>query len=202
MYKKSILLGTYPQSTGPDREPIEWLVLKEEEKRILCLSRYLLDSRPYHERSECVLWRDCTLRSWLNGEFFMTAFTAEERAKIQLTETETLTGITEDHIFLLCADETDELFDDEREDYVSYEERGAVTTLYARSQGAWYLDEEGEDGGKGCWWLRYCGGVWGREEGEHSYMSCVNFDGYIERAAQGVEETDCCIRPAFWLKTD
>ncbi len=55
MYKKSILLGTYPQSTGPDREPIEWLVLKEEEKRILCLSRYLLDSRPYHERSECVL---------------------------------------------------------------------------------------------------------------------------------------------------
>lgn len=33
-------------------------------------------------------------------------------------------------------------------------------------------------------------------------MSCVNFDGYIERAAQGVEETDCCIRPAFWLKTD
>ena len=202
MYKKSILLGTYPQNAGPDRKPIEWLVLKEEEKRILCLSRYLLDSRPYHERSECVRWRDCTLRSWLDGEFFMTAFTAEERAKIQLTETENPTGITEDHIFLLCADETNELFDDETEDYISYEERGAATTPYARLQGAWYLDEEGEDGGKGCWWLRYCGDVWGREEGEHSYMSCVNFDGHIERAAQGGEETDCCIRPAFWLKTN
>lgn len=35
-----------------------------------------------------------------------------------------------------------------------------------------------------------------------SFISCVNFDGYIERAAQGVEGADCCIRPAFWLRMD
>ena len=40
------------------------------------------------------------------------------------------------------------------------------------------------------------------QEGKYDFISCVNFDGYIERAAQGVEETDSCIRPAFWLRTD
>ena len=52
-------------------------------------------------------------------------------------------------------------------------------------------------GGYGTVWK-----FWDEEEGEHDYISCVNFDGYIERAAQGVEETDSCIRPAFWLKID
>ena len=40
------------------------------------------------------------------------------------------------------------------------------------------------------------------EEGEYDFISCVNFDGYIEMAAQDVEDTNCCIRPAFWLKID
>ena len=88
------------------------------------------------------------------------------------------------------------------EDYVDYEERGAVTTGYARVQGAWFLDEDGEDGNKGTWWLRYYGDFLDKEEGKYDFISCVNFDGYIERAAQGVEETDSCIRPAFWLRTD
>ena len=38
-------------------------------------------------------------------------------------------GNTQDYIFLLRADEVEELFDDEVEDYVDYEERGAVTTI-------------------------------------------------------------------------
>ena len=65
-----------------------------------------------------------------------------------------------------------------------------------------YLDEDCEEQNRGCWWLRYYGDFHDREEGAYDFISCVNFDGYIEWAAQGVEETDCCVRPAFWLKTD
>lgn len=87
-------------------------------------------------------------------------------------------------------------------DYVDYEERGAMTTDYARRQGAWFLDEDGEDRNKGTWWLRYYGDFLDIKEGKYDFISCVNFDGYIEYGAQGVEETNCCIRPAFWLRID
>ncbi|MCF2705492.1 hypothetical protein I6E91_26555 [Enterocloster clostridioformis] len=82
-----------------------------------------------------------------------------------------------------------------------FEDRGALTTPYARSQGAWFIDQKCEDDNKGGWWLRYYGKSY-EEEGEYDFISCVNFDGYIEMAAQDVEDTNCCIRPAFWLKID
>lgn len=86
--------------------------------------------------------------------------------------------------------------------YVDYEERGAITIAYARSQGVWFVDEACEEENKGTWWLRYYGDFDDVEEGKYNFISCVNFGGYVERAAQGVEETDCGIRPAFWLRTD
>lgn len=202
MSKISVFTGSYPQNCGPQREPIEWIVLKEEEHSSLCISKYLLDCKPYHDFPENVTWQDCTLRGWLNHEFLESAFSAEEREKIILSTVKNPAGNTQDYIFLLSTDEVEELFDDEVEDYVDYEERGAVTTGYARAQGAWFSDEDDEDRNKGCWWLRYYGDFLDKEEGTHDYISCVNFDGYIERAAQGVEETDSCIRPALWLRTD
>lgn len=204
MNKITIVMGEYPQNSGLEKEPIEWIVLKEEEHRRLCISRYLLDCKPYHNLSEKITWQNCTLRNWLNHEFFMSAFSAKEREKILLSNVQTPAGNTQDYIFLLSADEVEELFDDEVEDYVDYEERGAVTTLYARSQGAWFIDEDCEEENKGSWWLRYYGDFWfgSSLDKEYDFMSCVNFDGYIEHAAQGVEEMDSCIRPVFWLKTD
>lgn len=202
MNKITIIMGEYPQNCGLKKEPIEWIVLKEEEHCCLCISKYLLDCKPYHDFSKNVTWQDCTLRNWLNHEFLMPAFSAEEREKILLSTVKNPAGNTQDYIFLLSTDEVEELFDDEVEDYVDYEERGAVTTDYARVQGAWFLDEDGEDRNKGTWWLRYYGDFLERVEGKYDYISCVNFDGYIEWAAQGVEERDCCIRPAFWLRTD
>ncbi len=202
MNKLTIVMGEYPQDGGLEKEPIEWIVLAEEAHRCLCISRYLLDCKPYHACPEAVTWENCSLREWLNQVFFQSAFSQEERERILCSEVVNPAGNTKDFVFLLCADEVESYFDDEVEDYVAYEERGAMTTAYARSQGAWFLDEDCEDDNKGCWWLRYHGNAYQESEGEYTYISCVNFDGYIEWAAQGVEETDCCVRPAFWMKTD
>ena len=138
----------------------------------------------------------------MNHDFFLSAFSEEEREKILLSTVENPAGNTQDYMFLLSTEEVEALFDDEAEDYVDYEERGALTTAFARSQGAWFMDEDCEEQNRGCWWLRYYGDFRDREEGAYDFISCVNFDGYIERAAQGVEETDSCVRPAFWLRTD
>ena len=202
MNKITIIMGEYPQTCGMKKEPVEWIVLKEEQQRCLCISKYLLDCKPYHDSSKNITWQDCTLRNWLNHDFLMQTFSNEEREKILLSTIENPAENTRDYIFLLSTDEVEELFDDEVEDYVDYEERGAMTTAYARSQGAWFIDENCEEENKGTWSLRYYGDFRDKEEGKYDFISCVNFDGYIERAAQGVEEAGSCIRPAFWLRTD
>ena len=186
MNKMTIIMGEYPQTCELKKEPVEWIVLKKEQQRCLCISKYLLDCKPYHDSSKNVTWQDCTLRHWLNHDFLMLAFSVEEREKILLSTVENPAGNTRDYIFLLSTDEVEALFDDETEDYADYEERGAITTAYARSQGAWFLDENCEEENKGTWWLRYYGDFRDKEEGKYDFISCVNFDGYIERAAQGV----------------
>lgn len=202
MNKITVVMGSYLQNCLTEKEPIEWIVLKEEKHRCLCISKYLLDCRPYHDFRKKVAWHDCALRSWLNQEFLTSVFSAEERKKILLSTVKNPTENTQDYIFLLSADEVEELFDDEAEDYVDYEERSAMTTDYARTQGAWFLNEDGEERNKGTWWLRYYGDWYAKAEGKYDFLSCVNFDGYIEWAAESIDETDCCVRPVFWLQTD
>lgn len=145
MNKITVVMGEYPQNCGLEKEPIEWIVLKEEKNRCLCISKCLLDTKPYHNLSENVTWKDCTLRNWLNHEFLTTAFSDEEREKILLSDVANPAQNTQDYIFLLSFDEIEEYFDDEVEDYVAYEERGAYTTDYARKQGAWFLEDDCEE---------------------------------------------------------
>lgn len=194
MDRKTVVMGRYPQNCGSEKEPIEWLVLKEEENRCLCINKYLLDNRQYHNVSEKVIWRNCALRHWLNNEFFTTAFSSEERERIILSDVVNQAQNTQDHIFLLNADETEEFF--------AFEERGAETTEYARQRGAWFVREDCTNKNKGSWWLRYYGDSDYSndiQEGEYDCISCVNFDGYIEIGAEDVTGKSC-VRPVFWLK--
>lgn len=194
MNKSIIVMGEYPQNCGLEKEPIEWIVLKEEEHCCLCISKYLLDCKQYHNLSEIVIWQDCTLRNWLNHDFLMTAFSAEEREKILLSDIINPAKNTQDYIFLLSPDEAEEYFE--------FKERGAATTAYAREQGAWFLEDDCDDKNNGGWVLRYYGveDDEGGEEGKYDFITVVNFDGYIEYGADDVIAKNVCIRPAFWLK--
>lgn len=58
---------------------------KKENNSCLCISKYLLDCKPYHKSLEKVTWENCTLRKWLNNGFLFTAFSPEEREKILLS---------------------------------------------------------------------------------------------------------------------
>ena len=46
---------------------------------MLVISRYGLDCKPYNTEYEEITWETCSLRSWLNGEFYETAFIPEEK---------------------------------------------------------------------------------------------------------------------------
>ena len=79
-----ITFGSYEQdgNTANGKEPIKWYVLEASGGEAVLLSVYLLDRQPYHEDFEDITWEDCTLRNWLNSEFYNAAFSAEEQQAI------------------------------------------------------------------------------------------------------------------------
>lgn len=129
-------------------ENIEWYVLTQEDGKALLLSVHALDTRPFNETA--ATWDNSSLRTWLNDEFYQTAFTADEQKEIQLTHLHngdelgygTAAGRdTDDHVFLLSASEA--------EKYLSDNETTTSPTQYALSQGA-YTNDKGDC----AWWLR------------------------------------------------
>ena len=183
----TILLGSYPQNGDfPKREPIEWIILEKANGQSLCISRFLLDCKPYHRTPGKIIWKECSLRHWLNYDFFTYSFTKEEQERISLSEIKNPKSNTIDRVFLLNLDEA--------EHYFNFENRAAKVTHFAQKQGAWSMNE------CGVWWLRYSGAEEIMEEGELDGISCVNFDGYIEENASEPTDSTCSVRPVIWLK--
>ena len=83
-----ITFGKYPQASE-ELEPLQWRVYGifnfEEEHRVevWLLSEYIIDSKPYSTSANGYLWKDSTLRAWLNHEFLETAFSSDEQAMIK-----------------------------------------------------------------------------------------------------------------------
>ena len=63
-------------------EPIVWQVLAKESDGVYVMSQTLLDSQAYNNYYEDTTWENCSLRTWLNDDFYAAAFSEEEQAKI------------------------------------------------------------------------------------------------------------------------
>lgn len=83
-----ISLGNYEQDNDTEngKEPIEWMVLAVEDNKALLVSVHVLEEIVYHEKFEDTSWKDCTLREWLNKEFYKEAFTSGQKGMILKTE--------------------------------------------------------------------------------------------------------------------
>ncbi|MBR3507916.1 MAG: hypothetical protein IKO03_03880 [Lachnospiraceae bacterium] len=102
-----IQFGTYEQDNSTDNGPerIEWQVLDIAYGKIFVMSRYALDSQPFNKDDSVYAWDKCSIRDWLNNDFYDKAFSAKEKDLIQLTELTTKQKnekiTTEDKVFLL-----------------------------------------------------------------------------------------------------
>lgn len=76
MSRRIIKLGTW------ENKPMEWIVLKVEDFGTLVLSAKSIGQRAFDSNSSNNNWDTCTLRKFLNGEFFSNTFTSEEKKKI------------------------------------------------------------------------------------------------------------------------
>ena len=88
-----VAFGHYEQDNDLSNgaEPIEWRVvsMQKEMGKVVLLSRYGLDARPYHNEEltamhtdSSVSWDMCDLRIWLNDKFYNMAFSPEEQSAI------------------------------------------------------------------------------------------------------------------------
>lgn len=153
----TVLLGCYEQDgdTENGKEPIEWIVLNSNDKGSLLISKYALDAKAF-DRYGAAGWEESEIREWLNGEFYNTAFSDEERKEILNVEVEnrgnpyfpgTERKPTTDSVFLLSAEEAEDCF-------IGLASRICRATEYAKSQGL----QTGEN--DECWWWLRTPGDW------------------------------------------
>lgn len=148
---------------------------------------------PYNERYTEVTWETCTLRKWLNEDFFIEAFSTEEKDSIVLATVkaqknpyyDTNPGNdTNDRIFLLSFEETEYYF-------ATFKERICIPTAYSLAQNEHIAKYE-----NGCFW-------WLRTPGENAEKAaCVGNFGILSDFSLGVGYNGNGVRPAMWIKLE
>ena len=204
-----LFFGHYEQDNNINngKEPIEWIVLdfQKETNKALLLSYYGLNAKPYNEKPEKCTWESCTLRSWLNSEFYLQAFKRKERSGILETSVDNSAsqGVstwktqngqnTKDRIFLLSFAEAENYLHVTIKDGKNNHVARAASTDYAEAAGASATDVrvKTDDGQVAkSWWLRSIGFAEG-------YAAIIKHDGNLRSAA--VNNTVYCVRPALWV---
>ena len=203
-----VAFGSYEQDNDTDngKEPIEWLVLDYDETnhRVLLLSRYGLDAKPFNTERVITSWEECTLRTWLNGEFIINAFSKAEQRAILTTAVDNTTIVegsstpitrsgnnTEDKVFLLSYAEANRYLGLTKGTRNNIKLR-TTPTAYALKQGAFTSDSnKTTDGMKAGWW-------WLRNSGYNPYYAAVvDDDDYFN--FNYVDRDDGCVCPALWI---
>ena len=190
-----ILFGNYEQDNNPDNgaEPIEWQVLSRQDGRMLVISRYGLDCQRYNETYANVTWETCTLRNWLNTEFYNIAFSAGEKELIVTTALDnpdnavygTAGGsVTDDNVFCLSIDEA--------KTYFAGQSGSAEPTQYAVSKGAYANTSTQWSGGSCYYWLRSPGNA-------QDFASIISINGNTDSYGYLVYSSPEAVRPAMWL---
>ena len=152
-----VTLGSYPQSDedGNTKEPIEWIVFGKNGNKYLLLSKYILDCKCFNDDKGNTNWETCSLRKWLNNEFYNEAFNSNEKKYIKKTRLKN--DNTKDRVFLLSLEELNQ--------YIKFDKLKTVNGCYQNvlsGEATKYAKEVYNDGeylsvnsnGYSGWWFR------------------------------------------------
>lgn len=187
----------------------KWRVLDIQDDAALIITEYIIEQRRYHDAYEDITWANCTLRKYLNGEFY-DKFTEADQSKIIPVINKNLDNEwygtkggedTEDNIFLLSIEET----------ACKYFGDSSSNLYYPRKNKRYWFEKKDENNSKrsarfeneewnSWWWLRSMGrvnvkAVYIHGDGNIGIQGNNIFKGNIAdgRCTGGV-------RPALWLK--
>lgn len=207
--------GTYEQDNNIEngKEAIEWRVLETKNNQALVLCNFGLECKPYHVYSNKgiwmweppdVTWEKCTIRQWLNNEFYNEAFSEEEKARIVTTDVsadsnpdyDTPPGnVTQDKVFLLSITELCSYFWQKWETHGHYSNRDCecMITEYANENAS--FSGQGESWAPRAWWLRSPGH-------QGSNAAYVANDGGVMVNGTYVEDESIVVRPVMWIELE
>ena len=188
--------GEYEQdiNIANGKEGISWFVLDKKNGSLLLISKYALDCKRYNNSNESVTWETCSLRTWLNNDFYNAAFSEQEKSKIKTTlvtadknpKFSTNPGNDTNYkVFLLSITEVNKYF-------LSDNERRCAPTAYAKASGASTSDSYKVNGRATCWWYLRSLGI------DQEYAASVNYDGVVYYNVNYVLNK-FCVRPAIWI---
>ena len=192
-----IYFGSYEQDNNATngKEDIEWLGLDKQDNKIFVISKYALDAKSYNKEWENITWENCTLRSWLNNDFYNAAFNEKDKLAIIQAEVPASKNpehgtnpgnSTTDNVFLLSIDEANKYF-------LSNSDRQCAASDYAIAQGAWISSTYTVDGKAACWWRLRSPGRYQRNAAD------VLSDGSVFPDGSCVHFDSICVRPALWI---
>ena len=206
---ETVKFGSYYQNNSYEKEPIEWIVIDRQGNRTLLLSKYILDCKCYNNEYKNVTWETCSLRNWLNSDFYYNAFNSSEQNKILMTNVVNNDNIdygtsggsnTQDKIFCLSIEEVRKYFGQGTKGDYGYQlgkkvaTRGTNHAKNVDNYGSklWVSDDSKWYGGNSYFWLRSSGYI-------QSSASYVFYDGYLYTNGYNVGDRNSGVRPALWI---
>ena len=135
MSKRIIRLGKW------EGKPIEWMVLKKESLGTMVISKNALFTCSFNRNPNDNKWKNSTLRTYLNEEFFHAAFSESEKKRI-INVYLSKPYQTKDNVFVLSVEEADSLMTDKER--ANGNLQWTRTPNENRSSHAWRI---GPDGG-------------------------------------------------------
>ena len=131
-------------------KPLNWTVVAKADGRVLLMTTYSVLMKDYHNYTLATPgWENCTLREWLNDDFYYSTFDADQQTLILQTENSNPAnpeygtssgGTTNDYVFILSYDEV-----------MTYLPEASSRRLYTGSGSSdavkWWLRTIGASGG-------------------------------------------------------
>ena len=77
MTGESYVFGTYYYQEGGEKESLRWRIIECQSDTLVLITEDIIDIVSYHRNDptdSVVLWSESDLRTWLNTDFFLTAF--------------------------------------------------------------------------------------------------------------------------------
>lgn len=198
-------------------KPIEWLCLAVEDNKALLITKDCVSldifNEPMSDGSQ-VVWADCTLRAWLNGEFLKN-LSVEEQALLFETEHASNDNLgfvdypaeevewksCTDKVFLLSAEEVQTYFSDDESRIAKIslsdaEEKATIARYkklfnYEESTSMGMIEEMVQDNGAVEYWLR--------TNGRGYMVQTVDYDGRYSDYGSNQDTTFKGVRPAAWV---
>ena len=180
------------------KSPIKWRILSVDDKKAMVVSDICLDYKQFHNERENILWEGSTIRSWLNNDFYDTAFSENEKSAIIKTE---IDGCKNDSVFLLSAYDLNDYnkgFAGSSNNYDSYNKRASDVSDYAASEYNKMNSYKKCGGERGEYWTR-TSSYW-----RHSQKRVIDGSGLGTSDLDGGWDVNYYyfIRPAMYITLD